>query len=205
MPAAFLGMLLELESYEPVFAEPGERAEDALTRVRPVLGIFLHSELDAARSDLFFARATRTGARVVLFGTPPSSTDARALASERGVPYFEMPVDRAALASVVSSIARDAGRARSTVDRRAPRAYDAPDGTLLFSDESGRVWRVYDRRGTVRRARPTNGEDASYRVFINESGEERRYQPQPRESLETSVDALARQLSEATKPAAGED
>lgn len=204
MLAAFLGMMLELDSCEPVFAEPGEHAEDALARLRPVVVILLHSELDAARSDLFLARASRSGARVVLFGAPGATVDVRSLATERRLPFFEMPVERAVLARVVGDAMGDHGRARAA-DRRAPLAYDAPDGTFCFSDESGSVWKVYDRRGTERRAHPTETTDTTYRTFINERGEERRYRPRPRESLEVSVDALMRQLAAATAPAAGED
>lgn len=205
MLAAFLGMMLELDAYEPAFAEPGENAEDALARVRPVLVILLHTEMDAARSDLFFVRASRAGAKVILFGTSESG-DVRSLARERKVPFFEMPVDRGTLSKVVGESDRDPSRSRSLVDRRAAlRAFDSPDGTFCFADEAGEVWRVYDRRGGERRARPLETTDASYRVFINERGEERRYRPRHRESLEITVEALARQLSLATVAEAGED
>lgn len=205
MLAAFLGMMLELDSYEPAFAEPGENAEDALARVRPVLVILLHTELDASRSDLFFVRAGRAGAKVILFGAAEGG-HVRALARERKVPFFEMPVDRRTLARVVGDIDRDPARMRSLVDRRVtPRAFDSTDGTFCFADDAGEVWRVYDRRAGERRARPLETMDASYRVFINERGEERRYRPGYRESLEISVEALSRQLAAATAPQAGED
>lgn len=207
MLAAFLGMMLELDSFEPVFAEPGEHPEDALTRVRPLLVILLHSELDAARSDLFFARAARSGASIVLFGSPasgdgPDGRDLRALAQERKVRYFGMPIDRSALAEVMNDVVREApgsaGRVRTSTDRRVqPRAYDAPDGTFCLTDDAGQVWRVYDRRGQDRRAHPAPTTDADYRVFVSESGEERRYRPRARESLEISINELMRQLAEA--------
>jgi hypothetical protein len=153
MLAAFLGMMLELESYEPAFANVGERPEDALTRVRPVLVVLLHSELDAARSDLFFARAARSGARIVVFGGPDADADLRSISQARRVPYFSMPVERAVLANVIGEVARDIRRSRSPDDRRE-KAWDAPDGTLHFADETGQVWKVYDRRGMERRAHP---------------------------------------------------
>jgi hypothetical protein len=196
MLAAFLGMMLELESYEPAFANVGERPEDALTRVRPVLVVLLHSELDAARSDLFFARAARSGARIVVFGGPDADADLRSISQARRVPYFSMPVERAA--------SRDIRRSRSPDDRRE-KAWDAPDGTLHFADETGQVWKVYDRRGMERRAHPAATPDVDYRAFVNDAGEERRYRPRNRESLELSLDELARQLAEATSPQAGED
>ena len=95
--AALIGMLLELEDYEPVFAEPDEQPEDAVRRLRPPLVIVLDGELAAARSDLFFARAVATGARVVLFSEPLAADDVRAVARERRLPFFAMPVDRETL------------------------------------------------------------------------------------------------------------
>jgi DNA-binding NtrC family response regulator len=103
--AALLGMLLELDDFEPVYAAVGERPEDALARVRPPLVVVLDGELDAARSDLFFARALTAHAKVVLFSEPFAPSDVRAVARERGVPFFGMPVDRATLAGVVRDAA----------------------------------------------------------------------------------------------------
>ena len=212
MLAAFLGMLLELDAYEPVFAEPGELAEDALTRVRPVLVILLHNEIDAARSDLFFARASRAGAKVVLFGAVDDiGRPVSELARERRLPFFLMPVERGELRSVINDVLREIARGtprftRAASDRRvAARSYDDEDGNFVFSDDSGHLWHVYDRRATERRAHPVDMTDVSYRAFINESGEEKRYRPRNRESIELSIDALSRQLALATAPEAGED
>jgi DNA-binding NtrC family response regulator len=95
--AALLGMLAELENLEPVFAEPGERAEDAVARHRTPLVLILDVDLDVALSDLFFARAAKANASVVLFATPRSQRDVAAEASRRGVPWFAVPCDRSAL------------------------------------------------------------------------------------------------------------
>lgn len=103
--AALIGMLLELESYEPVFAEPDERPEDAIRRLRPPLVVVLDGELDAARSDLFHARAAATGARVVLFGEPIAADEVRAAARARRLPFFTMPVDRDTLAQALERAA----------------------------------------------------------------------------------------------------
>src|SRR5256885_1985747 len=75
--AALIGMLLELEDYDPVFAEPGERPEDAIRRLRPPLIVMLDGEIDAASSDLFYARAAASGARVVLFSEPVAADQDR--------------------------------------------------------------------------------------------------------------------------------
>ena len=103
--AALIGMLLELEHYEPVFAEPDERPEDAIRRLRPPLIVMLDGELDAASSDLFFARATASGARVVLFTEPLAAEELRAVARERRIPCVIMPVDRATLGRVLDKVA----------------------------------------------------------------------------------------------------
>ena len=100
--AALIGMLLELEAYEPVYPEPDERHEDAIRRVRPPLVVILDGESDEARSDLFFARAAHGGARVVLFSEPVAAEQVRAAARARRVPFFSMPVDRATLGTVLT-------------------------------------------------------------------------------------------------------
>jgi len=103
--AALIGLLLELEAYEPVFPEPDERHEDAIQRVRPPLVVILDGESDEARSDLFHARAAQGGARVVLFSEPVAAAAVRAVARERQLPFFAMPVDRATLGTVLQQLA----------------------------------------------------------------------------------------------------
>lgn len=103
--AALIGMLLELEEYEPVFADPGERPEDAIRRLRPPLIVLLDGALDAATSDLFHARADAAGARVVLFTEPLAAEELRAVARERRLPCVVMPVDRATLGRVLDGVA----------------------------------------------------------------------------------------------------
>jgi len=104
--AALLGMLLELDGYEPFYTADGERPEDALARLRPPVVIVLDGELEAARSDLFFARAARAGARVVLFAPPADGGTVAALARARGLAYFTMPCDRESLLSALEGGAR---------------------------------------------------------------------------------------------------
>ena len=99
--AALIGLLLELEDYEPVFAEPDERYDDAIRRVRAPLVVILDGESDEARSDIFHARAAQSGARVVLFSEPVGAAEVREAARTRRLPFFAMPVDRATLGSVL--------------------------------------------------------------------------------------------------------
>jgi DNA-binding response OmpR family regulator len=104
-----IGMLLEIEGYDPVYAAAGERAADALARVRPPLVVLLDGELEAARNDLFLARAAKAGAGVVLFSPPHDDGAIAALARERGLPHFTMPCVRADLAAVVRQALGRAG------------------------------------------------------------------------------------------------
>lgn len=99
--AALIGLLLELEQYEPVFAEPEERYDDAIRRVRAPLVVILDGESDEARSDIFHARAAQSGARVVLFSEPVAADAVREAARERRLPFFAMPVDRATLGTIL--------------------------------------------------------------------------------------------------------
>jgi len=104
--ATFLGMLLELDDYEPTYPDQGERPEDALARLRPPLVVLLDGELESAGSDLFFARAARAHARVVLFGPPGDDNVAAAAARTRGLAYCAMPCSRESLAAALNGARR---------------------------------------------------------------------------------------------------
>lgn len=108
--AALLGLLLETEGFRPLFAREGERAEDAIARLRPPVVIVLDGGLEQARSDLFFAKAARAGARVLLFAPPsPDASDAvREIARSRRLPFLELPTDGATLARLVLDAERGA-------------------------------------------------------------------------------------------------
>ena len=104
MVAALVGLLLDPESYDPVFPLPSERPEDALGRVRPPLVLVVDCGLEAARSDLFYARTVKTRAAVVLFGAPgPVEPDAASIAAARGFPFVRLPTDRATLTRALES------------------------------------------------------------------------------------------------------
>jgi hypothetical protein len=107
--AGLLGLLLELENYEPAYPADGERPEEALARLRPPLVVVLDGELEAARSDLFLARAAKARASVVLFSPPLDGGEVAAVARARNVPHFSMPCSRAELAAAVAEASGRAG------------------------------------------------------------------------------------------------
>ncbi|HJU68652.1 MAG TPA: hypothetical protein VJ650_10450 [Gemmatimonadaceae bacterium] len=194
--AALVGMLLELEKYEPAFALPDESPEEAVRRVRPFLVLLLDGDFEEASSDVFHARLK--GTPVVLFATPRTEAAVRTVANERRLPWFTMPVNRKTLGRMIREASASA-MTRSGRDRRHPSAHRAPDGTLIFRDRDGGEWEVYDRRAGERRARSQG--DNGYRAFVNRAGEEWWYELAPHEAAENSVDALERQLAAAVRRA----
>ncbi len=192
--AALVGMLLELDKYEPAFALADEPPEEAIRRLRPFLVLVLDGAFEEASSDVFHARLK--GTPVVLFATPTNAAAVRAIANERRLPWFTMPVDRETLVRAVRE-ASVTSVTRSGRDRRQPTAHCTPDGTLIFRDREGREWQVYDRRAGERRARSAG--DNGYRAFVNHAGEEWWYELAPHEAVENSVDALERQLAAAIR------
>jgi hypothetical protein len=189
LAAALLGLLLELDSYEPAFALPTESPEEAVRRVRPAVVVLLDGSLEAAASDVFHARAK--GTTVILFGTPRTMTTVQALADARKLRWFTMPVDRASLRRVIQDAVASSSP-RSGRDRRRPTARQAPDGTLIYRDREGSEWRVYDRRAGERRGK-------TYRAFVNHVGEEWRFELTGKDKKEKSAAALERQLAAAVK------
>lgn len=103
--AALLGMLIELEGYQPHFPGKGESIDDALLRLRPPIILCADCELADVPTDLFFARVARARARVVLFGSPAAAATVRALAAERGLPFFLLPTELDALARALDDAA----------------------------------------------------------------------------------------------------
>lgn len=112
--AALLGMLLDPSRHEPVFPQPDERPEDAVARLRPPLAILLDGELEAARSDLFIARAMRSRAALLLFAAPGAGAAVQALAATHGVPAFALPLDRARLTRLLDDAVRGPGTVLTT-------------------------------------------------------------------------------------------
>jgi len=204
MAAALLGMMLELEGYEPAFARDGESADAALTRVRPLRVVLVDEGLDAAHSDIFLARAARGQVGVVVFGGQ-TAAGPPPWAQARRVPWFRMPVEGAELRRAIEESTASFRLWRSETDRRRARTETGADGTLIYHDRSGRRWYVYDRRGTDRRQRglagfpPSDAAGAAHRAFVNDAGEEWRVELAAADFLDDSPAALERQLARATK------
>lgn len=154
MTLALLGLLVELAGFSPAFAAVGERAEDAMARVRPSLIVLLDDTLDAVRSDVFFARAARRRIAIAIFPGKTSSRDLVDGFGERGIPWFELPTDVANLERAITSASATRWWARGSERRALPAAERSEGGGLLFVDRSGRRWQVYDRRGSERRHPP---------------------------------------------------
>lgn len=196
MTGALLGMLVELSQLEPVFADPTERAEDALTRHLPVLVVITDGDIDAFKSDLFVARAQHRGIGVVVFGR--LSSDATAdWAKERGLPYLQLPTDAEVFGRILDQATRQDRRSRLVGDRRRPPSTErSADGTLILQVESGERWYVYDRRGGERRSASQQPAD-SYRAFVNQEGMELRVALEPHEFMDKTADTLQQQLARA--------
>lgn len=216
MLAALLGMLVEMAHHTAAYPEPGERPEDAVARVRPLLVVLLDGALDSARSDLFFAQAARRRVGVALFGAKQGATALSALARARRIPWFEAPIGLAEFRRVLDEAGssewwRDGEDRRGARPRRqsTPRAERTEDGTLVFLDRHGARWLVYDRRGADRRRGQRRGEqrgvvrartpEPDRRVFVNEAGETWECALMAGEIERRTPTALERQLARATR------
>ena len=201
MAAALLGMLLELEGFEPAFPQEGESPDAALARVRPLLVALVDQALDVARSDIFLTRAARRQVGVVLFGGAGDASVPPPWAASRRVPWFRMPVEGAELRRAIEESTASFRLWRSETDRRRPRTETDTHGTLIYHDRAGRRWHVYDRRGADRRAGSTPAA-GGHRAFVNEAGEEWRVEMADAEFLDDSPADLERQLARATRTGA---
>ena len=63
----------------------------------------LDCDLDAVRSDLFFARTSKTRSAIVLFGTPTHREDVADIAGARDIPWVRLPTNRDALTSAIET------------------------------------------------------------------------------------------------------
>jgi CheY-like chemotaxis protein len=206
LKAALLALLLELESYSPVFAAPGEHADAAVARLRPLLVVLADFDLEESRSDIFVAKVARYRIGIAYFGSAARGGQLGEWASARGLPWLVLPADASDIGNRLKQAAASAGERRLGGEPRKPRIEVGADGFLHLLDSSGRRWAVYDRRGADRRGSHLQvesnfelrgGDAGSYRAFIAESGEERRC---PLSAAEFDADSpvdLERQLDRA--------
>jgi hypothetical protein len=200
MTAALVGWYVELAKLEPAFAAPGERPEDAMTRVRPVLVVLIDSEAEEAISDLFAARALKREIGLALFCGSRDEDRARDWARSHQLPFFRLPVDLEEFGRVLDRAARGPRAARDERrlgDRRLEPVVDrAVDGTLLLVDHQGQSWYVYDRRGSDRRASDASG---PYRSFVSPDGLELRASLTEAEFAAREPETLIAQLARAAQ------
>lgn len=197
MTAALVGWYVELARLEPAFAAPGERPEEALSRVKPLMVVLIDVEAQDAISDLFAARALKRNIGLAVFSGSADDMAAREWARRNALPFFRLPVDLEAFGRVLDQGSRGAHvDRRATSDRRQdPQTERAVDGTLMLVDEHGGSWYVYDRRGADRRA---SADGRQYRSFINVDGLEMRATLTDDEFASREPWALNAQLGRAT-------
>jgi hypothetical protein len=189
MTAALMGWYVELARLEPAFSLAGESPEDALARVRPVAVVLVDAEVESALSDLFVLRALKRQVGIAVFsGRPTRGRCPLPGADRHGVPFFRLPVDLERFGRMLDQALFKVPE-RRVRGRRAPGSTDrALDGTLVYSDDAGRAWYVYDRRAGDRRANGT------YRAFVDADGNELRVPLEEDGFTRRTADALAAQL-----------
>lgn len=89
--AALVGTLVELTGATPAFAKRGEQATDAMQRFHPPDVMLLDAEMDAARSNLFFALAAQKAIEVVVFGSEGRAREVAEVAAQRRIPWLTLP------------------------------------------------------------------------------------------------------------------
>lgn len=108
LAAALLGAVIELAGARPVFGAPGERARDALLRVRPVLALVDCDDEDTC-TEGFLGPALMTGASVVVFSSQRSERDMTSLIMRLGVRSLRLPEDTDELGTLVRELCAPAG------------------------------------------------------------------------------------------------
>ena len=194
LAGALIGTLVETLRLRAEFVRPDERPEDALVRVRPLAVILLEAAEDQAESDLFVVRARRGGVQLLLFGSAAKIDARMPWADERGIPAFALPDELDALQAALEGMVRPVERRPRVGDRRSAAIVTTGQAdTLVFEDDAGRRWSVYDRRTTDRR------KDMVERKFISESGEIHHCLIGSTDAKSLSVTSLSRQLEHALR------
>lgn len=191
MLAALIGVLVEGTDFKVAFPAAGERAEDALARVKPLAAVLVDAEAGQAASDVFVKRARNRGVAVILFGGRENLKRLEEWAGNAAVPSFVLPDEIDALRDALRRLPpRESGRAFVERSDRRGRIERAADGHLIFFDQAGRRWSVYDRRGADRR-------QPLHRRFVSDQGQVMGCDL-PAEDAAPTADALERQLAQST-------
>ena len=190
--SALIGILVEAERLQAAFPAAEESIDDAVSRVRPLAAILVDVVAEAAASDVFLARARRADVPVLVFGSGADVAALRDWAAQRDVPLFALPRDTNELRAALHRLAQRMPR-RTGGRRAVPRLSVERDGEghLVFADDNGARWTIYDRRTGERRGAKIE------RDFVNASGEVRRCVLTAAEARSTKVGDLTRQLAEA--------
>jgi AmiR/NasT family two-component response regulator len=98
--AALLGLLVDLQGYEPVFASPETPPATAIARLLPGVAIVDCDHPSACEEDLFLC-AQRAGTAVILFSPSRQSPEIRRLAQERKLASFALPIDPVSFGSLL--------------------------------------------------------------------------------------------------------
>ena len=191
--AALVGVLVETARFQAAFPSAGERAEDALKRVRPLAAILMDTNVEEAASDIFLARARQRQVPVLLFGSERSVEMLPGRLQNHEVPTFALPRETEEFRAAIEGLAHRAAMRRG--DRRkdlTPHVERNQSGELVLDDGNGGRWTVYDRRTGDRRAPRVE------REFVNQAGEVRRCTLSLVEAKSLAPDDLSRQLSAAS-------
>jgi DNA-binding NtrC family response regulator len=189
--AALIGNLVETARLRAEFPRADERPEQALARLRPLAAILVDAVTDGAESDLFLARARRSGVEVLMFGSSDSVKRRRDWANRQSVPSFELPAQTDELFATLERLRKPSSERARSESRRSGRVERTPTGGLIFEDSKGTRWSIYDRRIERRRA-------VVDRRFVSDDGQVRHCNITQKEARALSVTTIAAQFERAT-------
>lgn len=89
--AALLGLMVELQSLEPLYLAEGEEASQAILRERPEVVVIDCDHQDCTETLLDVVK--QSGARAILFSPFRMQAEVSKLASRHGVGSFTLPTD----------------------------------------------------------------------------------------------------------------
>jgi len=190
MLAALVGALVERVGMLAAFPEPGEFADAAIERVKPIAAILLDAETGDAESDLFLARAKRRHFPILMFGPKSAIEQRRAWLRDNDVLGYALPSEIEILQAALERIARGEAPKAPAPRKKRPSVELMENGTLLYCDELGTRWSVYDRRGQDRRIQ---------RRFVSDAGDVRSCDIPDTEAASNTPDELSKQIARASR------